>query len=131
MVTVGDEEEGDDEEEDEEEEDDEEDEDDEDVGGKLSVSSNTLVKRSEQGAAVERVVSPAVQEIARLHYDCPSLAGAELESSLSIKNPTASHWEKRVLMTDYMTQKPDQVRHVCTARCTHRRDPTLASMRAR
>lgn len=78
------------------------------VGGKLSVSSNTLVKRSEQGAAVERVVSPAVQEIARLHYDCPSLAGAELESSLSIKNPTASHWEKRVLMTDYMTQKPDQ-----------------------
>ena len=77
------------------------------VDGKLEISSNTLAKSSERGRAVERIVSPAVQEIAREHYGCSDLAGAELEDSISIANG-ASHWEKRVLMTDIMTSFPDQ-----------------------
>ena len=53
---------------------------------------------------VHRIVTPTVKAAARAHFDCPALAGAELENHLTTPcGSMGSHWEQRVLSTELMS----------------------------
>jgi leishmanolysin-like peptidase len=49
--------------------------------------------------------TPNLLALARQHFDCPSLDGVELEDDGG-KGTAGSHWERRVLLNEYMTGAP-------------------------
>lgn len=51
---------------------------------------------------VKRIITPGVVAATRAHYGCSSLTGAALENNGG-SGTAGSHWEKRALMTEYMT----------------------------
>jgi len=51
---------------------------------------------------VTRIVTPGVQEAARIHFNCGTLDGAELEDAGG-QGTAGSHWDKRVYQNEYMT----------------------------
>ena len=68
------------------------------------------------GVRVAQVVTPSVTQVARNHFDCQTLNGAELESGdlmLGEEETTAScigdHWERRLFRTDLMNAIVDEV----------------------
>jgi hypothetical protein len=62
------------------------------------------------GVRVAQVVSPSVAQVARNHFDCQELDGAELESGEILPRSTnqdettclGDHWERRLFKTDLM-----------------------------
>lgn len=67
---------------------------------------NTTI--DENGGKISRIITPMVVEVARLHYGCQSITGADLENFEASQpqegtHTAGSHWEKRTMMTEYMT----------------------------
>jgi Leishmanolysin len=85
--------------------------------GKVALPSHELLQfRTVRGGVwVAEVVAPSVRQVARNHFDCQELPGAELESGeflpLSMKPGEVAcigdHWERRLFKTDLMNPLVD------------------------
>ena len=71
-----------------------------------------------RGVRVAQIVTPAVQQIARNHFDCQDLEGAELESysyrgdansTGFVDHCISDHWERRLFKSDIMNPIVDSV----------------------
>lgn len=69
-------------------------------GRNVSVLSQSTVTRG--GLRVSEMVSPAVRDAVRIYYDCPDLAGMEMEI-FGGDGTAGSHWTRRNLYESYMT----------------------------
>ena len=72
-------------------------------------SDEILDFRTVRGVRVAQVITPSVAQVARNHFDCQELSGAELESGEFLPrsvNQEASclgdHWERRLFKSDLM-----------------------------
>eukprot|EP00286_Rhodomonas_abbreviata_P015084 CAMPEP_0181315854 /NCGR_PEP_ID=MMETSP1101-20121128/15591_1 /TAXON_ID=46948 /ORGANISM="Rhodomonas abbreviata, Strain Caron Lab Isolate" /LENGTH=643 /DNA_ID=CAMNT_0023423077 /DNA_START=243 /DNA_END=2171 /DNA_ORIENTATION=- len=70
--------------------------------GSYKIASNTVQKFSERGNTISRLVTPTVRDVSRTHFNCSTLAGAELENDGG-DGTALSHWEKRLFVSEYMT----------------------------
>ena len=69
------------------------------------------------GVRVAEVVTPSVAQVARNHFDCQELAGAELESGEALPLSTnpgemsciGNHWERRLFKMDLMNPIVDEL----------------------
>eukprot|EP01006_Ploeotia_vitrea_P029783 TRINITY_DN62254_c0_g1_i1.p1 TRINITY_DN62254_c0_g1~~TRINITY_DN62254_c0_g1_i1.p1 ORF type:complete len:1105 (-),score=70.13 TRINITY_DN62254_c0_g1_i1:18-3158(-) len=62
----------------------------------------TILSKTVPSYNLTVISSPKVLELAREHFNCPSLRGVELENGGS-SGTGSSHWEKRILVDDLMT----------------------------
>lgn len=56
---------------------------------------------NERGHTVAKIVTPTVAAFVQAHFNCSSVAGAELESQ--DRGCLGSHWEERLFESEYMT----------------------------
>uniref|UniRef100_A0A7S1PXC8 Leishmanolysin-like peptidase n=1 Tax=Neobodo designis TaxID=312471 RepID=A0A7S1PXC8_NEODS len=57
-------------------------------------------------------VTPTVVAHAKTHWDCQTITGVELENGGNSSSSTASHWEMRVLMGEYMVARQSDDMHL-------------------
>lgn len=80
--------------------------------GRVALPSNEILKfRTVRGGVrVAEIVTPSVRQVARNHFDCQQLPGAELESGEFLPLSSSpgeiscigDHWERRLFKTDLM-----------------------------
>eukprot|EP00293_Proteomonas_sulcata_P017554 CAMPEP_0184290964 /NCGR_PEP_ID=MMETSP1049-20130417/3087_1 /TAXON_ID=77928 /ORGANISM="Proteomonas sulcata, Strain CCMP704" /LENGTH=549 /DNA_ID=CAMNT_0026598257 /DNA_START=1 /DNA_END=1650 /DNA_ORIENTATION=- len=70
--------------------------------GRTNIDKNTLQTFTENGVQRQRIVTETIKSVSKTHYDCQEIEGAEIEDDGG-DGTAGSHWEKRVLMTEYMT----------------------------
>jgi hypothetical protein len=86
--------------------------------GRVALPSDEILKfRTVRGGVrVAEIVTPSVRQVARNHFDCQELPGAELESGEFLplsSNPSeisciGDHWERRLFKTDLMNPLIDE-----------------------
>jgi leishmanolysin-like peptidase len=78
------------------------------ASGQTVAAANTLKVTIERGLTVAKIVTPTVVEVARAHFDCPTLDGAELENQPTGDGScVGSHWEERLFNTEFMSAIAD------------------------
>lgn len=80
-----------------------------DQNGNTQVYDNIIHTATVNGKTVRMIKTPTVLEIARTHFNCPTLQGIELEDMDG--GSTGSHWESRIMYGDFMiaTQSTENV----------------------
>ncbi|RDD40189.1 Leishmanolysin-like peptidase [Trichoplax sp. H2] len=71
-----------------------------DINGKSFNAIRTFYRRGEK---IQKLISPRVVKMARVHFNCSALDGVELENDGMHQG---SHWEMRILHGDIMTAAP-------------------------
>eukprot|EP01116_Phalansterium_solitarium_P004836 TRINITY_DN15_c4_g1_i1.p1 TRINITY_DN15_c4_g1~~TRINITY_DN15_c4_g1_i1.p1 ORF type:complete len:787 (+),score=274.43 TRINITY_DN15_c4_g1_i1:247-2607(+) len=66
------------------------------------VMQNSTVSYGATPRQVLKIVTPNVVQAARNHFGCPTLDGLELEDG-GAAGTAGQHWEKRILLNEYMT----------------------------
>ncbi|KAJ0409424.1 hypothetical protein P43SY_002314 [Pythium insidiosum] len=74
-------------------------------GPRWGYSNVVFQSQGAGGVTVSKIVTPSVAQRAKQHFNCPDWvnAGLELENGASGSADFSSHWEKRLLMNEYMT----------------------------
>lgn len=67
----------------------------------LPTNQVLLTQKNQHGQNVDYVISNKVMQVAKKHYNCPSLIGVPLEYNGSV-NSIGGHWSRKALNTDYM-----------------------------